>query len=249
MKNFSLSLATVLAMSTLATAGGDIAPAVEPAVEVVAPAADDSGFYIGGAYSMSTIDGSGYGSDGFSDPMWEEYYAFDDIDVSGYMLQAGYQFNKYIAVEGRYWGTTSEINKVSGNTAYYYQGEPDGDGTFWWESDGDFSAWGIYVKPMYPVTESLTVYGLLGYGSVQVDDSSWDVYGESGDLIDDSGFQWGIGASYALSDHISLFVDYVQLASDGEGSWNNGEIGEPWYSEESYEMDVSTINVGMTYKF
>ena len=107
MTNFKLSVATatVLAMSTFAVAGGDIAPAVEPAIEVLAPAATESGFYIGGAYSAANAE-AGYNeswNDGLS-----SYSENVDIDYDAFMLQAGYQFNKYIAIEGRYWSSVSD---------------------------------------------------------------------------------------------------------------------------------------------
>ncbi len=56
MKKFNLSLVAVLAMSTFAIAGGDIAP-VEPVIET--PMVEEStpgNFYLGLAYGMANIE-------------------------------------------------------------------------------------------------------------------------------------------------------------------------------------------------
>lgn len=227
MKNFTLSVVAALAMSTFAVAGGDIEPVVAP-VEAVAPAADESGFYIGGAYSHAS-----------SDTDWGAYYdgieAYGDSQEntqSGFMLLAGYQYNSYIAIEGRYWGSSSERSYDWGGDGYT-------------ETDGEFSAWGIYLKPMYPVSEKFTVYGLLGYGNAEID-SDWYEWEYDKKMLDDSGFQWGLGASYAYDEHISFFVDYVQLATDADDSYVYDEMYGVF---DKWETSLYTINAGVTYKF
>lgn len=65
------------------------------------------------------------------------------------MLQAGYKFNQYVAVEGRYWIGLEEGMEVDLGI--------NGDLTV--------DTWGLYVKPMYPVTEAFDIYALLGYAS------------------------------------------------------------------------------------
>lgn len=54
------------------------------------------------------------------------------------------------------------------------------------------------------------------------------------------------GASYALTDSLSVFADYVQLCNaDDSESWDeDGYIGE-----ENWDDTVYTINIGLTYKF
>ena len=95
MKKFNLSLVAILATSTFALAGGDIAP-VEPVVEYVEPASEVGGFYLG----------LGYGG-------MEAKLSTDLLNINKtsdtfnqVMFQAGYKFNEYVAIEGRYyWGT------------------------------------------------------------------------------------------------------------------------------------------------
>ena len=231
MKNFNLSLATVLAMSTFAMAGGDIEPVMEPVVEapiVVAPVVnDDSGFYIGGAYSQVNEEGEFLVNDGF------EYFEEWDFEQDAIMFQAGYKINKYIAIEGRYWigMGDSEESYIDG----FYDG-PDkivmgGD-----ERSGysDFDALGIYVKPMFPVTEQIDIYGLLGYADFTID--------YDGDEWSENGFSWGLGASFDITNNLSVFADYVVLYDDSETEYE-GEDKLEW-SEK-----IDTWNFGLTYKF
>ena len=196
MKKFNLSLVAVLAMSTFAVAGGDIAPVEEPVVVVPEVVESTGGFYLGGAY--------GYGDMEFSETGYSHNENFDS-----FMLQAGYKFNPYIAVEGRYWLTSEDS---------------------WDDWNEDFSAdsWGIYVKPMYPVTNELDVYALLGYG-----DTDPEIGGQGPDY-DTDGFQWGLGASYDVTDNVAVFVDYVNLYDDT----NDGE-----------DLTIDTVNFGVTYTF
>lgn len=240
MKRFTLSMAALAAMGTLAMAGGDIEAPVEPIVEVEAPmAVSDSGFYIGGAVSLinSETDANGaYGDGDEYDYQWSEE---SEGDTYGFMLQAGYQFNKYIAVEGRYWNANTEIDSTYTDDYGTYSSN---------DGYGDMTAWGIYVKPMYPVTDAVSIYGLLGYGNTQIEDKA---YGGK-QLLDENSFQWGVGASYAYDEHISFFVDYVQLASDAEEShdYNAGDEDPYWdYDYVNWETSVYAVNVGVSYKF
>jgi len=176
MKKFNLSLVAVLAMSTFAIAGGDIAP-VEPVIET--PVVEEStpgGFYLGLAYGLSSVTEDIEGQTGL------------DEDYSAVMIQAGYKFNPYVAIEGRYWFGLAE--EIAPNT------------------DLTVDTWAIYVKPSYPITESFDVYGLLGYGN------SEGTIAQTG-FADDTetfvGFAWGAGVAYSLTESVALFVDYTSL--------------------------------------
>ncbi|WP_373033985.1 porin family protein [Sulfurovum sp.] len=176
MNKVVLSVCTVMAMSSLGFAGGDmkdVEPAVVPVVEVIE---EEKNFYVGlGLSALSTREGS---LDFFDDK--------DDQDRTGNLaFLAGYEFNPYVAVEGRY---------------STYIAEED-----WLNSD----TWGIYLKPQYPVNEDFNVYALLGFGGMSVD----GVDGFDMD-VDDTGFQWGLGVSYGVAEDFAIFVDYVSIASD-----------------------------------
>ena len=200
MKKFNLSLVAVLTMGTLAMAGGDIAP-VEPMVET--PMVEEStpgAFYLGLAYGAASSDvGETYTP--ISGPL--EVYSHDN-DYDTIMLQAGYKFNPYIAVEGRYW----------------------------FDLDNSTDTWGIYAKPMYPVTDAIDIYGLLGYASSDAD------YG-----VDADGFSWGIGGAYAFSDNVAVFVDYTSMYDDDD---TVGYIGG---DSSKFNTEITSWNFGVTYTF
>ena len=218
MKKITLSLASVIVLSGLSFAGGDISPAEEPVVAV--PVVEDaSGFYMGAGLALINTRGASADLKFFSDSVGSDR-------LGGLTLLAGYDFNRYIAAEGRF-------------TFSFSSGDDD---------PVDFSSWAIFVKPQYPVSEYFKIYALLGYGGVTMDEqyeylgSGHPEYIYPTD-IDDSGFQWGVGAAFSLKGYIesdvSIFVDYTSLANDMEGIYWNGDT----------EADADAITVGVTYKF
>jgi len=194
MRKLNLSLASIFAIGTFATAGGDIGP-VEPVINEPVAIKSNGNFYLGLAYSY--IDAEEKNS--LTDTTVVDD-SFDDI-----MIQAGYNFNQYVAVEGRYWFGLSDTT-ING-------------------ADIELDAWGIYLKPQYPTTEAFNMYALLGYGSAEFDFSGSSTV--NSDTMD--GFSWGLGASYTFTDNVSVFVDYVSIYNDDEvvyddaiDSWNVG---------------------------
>ena len=84
----------------------------------------------------------------------------------------------------------------------------------------------IYAKPMYPIGDAAKVYALLGYGDTSYDNG----------VVDNSenGFQWGLGANYAVTENIGVFADYTNLYDD---------------TFAGVDSTVDAINVGVTYTF
>ena len=199
MKKFNLSLAALVAMSTFAIAGGDIAP-IDPVIDeptVEAPVVPSMGaFYLGLAYSHMNVNAQEIGGPA-------------EIDISGnaYTLLAGYNINPYFAIEGRYNATVGDLNVDNGTT--------DTD------VDADLSNMGLYIKPMYPIT-NFNLYALLGYGEVELEDET------------ENGFQWGLGASYSVNENIAVFTDYTRLYDD---------------SDDGADVVVDAFTVGLNYKF
>jgi opacity protein-like surface antigen len=201
MKKITLSFVSAVALSGFAVAGGDIAP-VEPMVETPTPVITESGFYGGLGY--------GYFKQSTDSPLNV------DVESDSIVLQAGYQYNDYLAFEGRYWIGMGGVDQTPMNAS------------------GDFDAWGLYIKPMYPVNESFDIYALLGYADSTIDyDSSWD--------WETDGFSWGIGVQYEVMSNIVLFADYVCMASDDSVDINSNSV--------SADIDLYTVNFGVTYKF
>jgi len=201
MKKILLAAGALVAMNSLAIAGGDIAP-VEPAVAVpaVADNNDDEGLYAGIAYSYMShdIDYAGAGTRA-------------EMDFNGMMLEIGYQFNKYVAVEGRYATTI-------------------GDDLDDWATSSEASAWGLFVKPMLPLSQRATVYGLLGYSMTETSNT----LNGTGIDFDESGLSWGAGFALDMNEDLGLFIEYVR-----------------WYDDtvENYDHVVDGLSLGVTYQF
>ncbi len=218
MKNITLSAIVFLAMGTYTVAGGNIVLVEESVVEVQQEVVnDDSGFYIGVAYTAianeTTISNGVNG----------------EVDYDGFMLQAGYKFNPYIAVEARYWDGGDKRLNMS-----HPVGHPDGDDH---SVPSEFDAWGIYVKPMYPVTEALDVYALLGWGE---QDTVNHIYTPG-----DGTFSWGLGAAYSFTENVSVFVDYVSIYDDT--AIENST--DPYGNSVDVEVQSTSLNIGIAYKF
>ncbi|WP_295419838.1 porin family protein [Sulfurovum sp.] len=174
MNTIKTSAVAVLLISTFAVAGGDIAP-VEP--EISTPVVMDTesglaGFYVGLGYTYMKMDNAG---------------AAGDVNGNGITLLGGYNFNKYLAVEGRYSMTLGDLSVDNGADA------------------GDLSNIALYLKPQYTV-DMFKLYGLLGYGQVTYDNGSTD-YSENG-------FQYGAGMGIMATDNIDVYVDYTRLYDD-----------------------------------
>lgn len=211
MKKVTLSLITIISLSTFAVAGGDISP-VEPYVEVPEVSDNKPGnFHVGLGYSYMNMNVENFNYQSV------DYVGNSDSDITAHsvLFKGGYNFNEYIGVEGRYTMSVGDLTLDDGQES---------------DVDGDMSNLGIYAKVMYPVMEQFSVYGLLGYGQVTVDD---------GEEFSESGFQWGIGAEYAVTENIGLFVDYANLYND---TGFDGQLA-------GSDVMVDAISVGATYKF
>ncbi len=176
MRKSIVALAALTAMGSALMAGGDI--------EVVVPEVvveDFSGPYAGIGYAFGTADVT------VDAP---EFGIETEKTVDAVAFIAGYDFNQYVAVEGRYnYGIEDDViyKKVV-------------------ETISTDSA-SIFVKPQYPVTAEASVYALLGY--------SWlDVNSNYAETIELDGFSWGLGAEYAVAENIEVFADYTSLYSD-----------------------------------
>ena len=166
--------------------------------------ADMSSYYVGAGLGKGVVDNK---------------QSQEKMDSTSVTLQAGYKYNEYVAVEGRYsFGFNMDYSPgLTGNNSNDY--------------NGDYSSWGIYLKPMYPVYD-FNIYGLLGYGGVQLSNL------DSGDAYE-SGFQWGLGTEYNINENFAVFVDYVKVYDDNGFDYRA--------VSEDVESDIWTL--GVSYKF
>lgn len=160
--------------------------------------ADNAGLYIGGGYAYTTIDFSASND-------WFDLPSFD-ATMDSIILLAGFDFNDYIGVEGRYyWNTTSGIK-------YQYN---------YFDLLDDYKAesFTIYAKPQYSF-DMISIYALLGLAM-----NSYTALAQSGD---DTIFSWGGGVRFKLTESFALFADYTDLGESdvllttGISSWNFG---------------------------
>ena len=186
MKKIALSVVAIVGMSSFVFAGGDIVPVTEPSGEVVVES--PSAFYVGLGIAAVSATGNTLSENIFDEKNGQER-------LGNVTLLAGYDYNEYVAFEGRY--TTS----------------------FAREDIVEMNGWSLFVKPQYPVSEEFSVYALLGFGGVTMD----GINGSAVD-VDDTGFQWGLGVSYDVYDNMVLFADYTSLANDMDGIFWGGEL-------------------------
>ena len=82
---------------------------------------------------------------------------------------------------------------------------------------------GAYLKPNYDLTDSLNLYGLLGASKVNMSEPS--------NRSTNTGFSYGLGLDYAVSDTFSVFIDAVD------------------YLRKSNKNDVYGATLGAAYHF
>ncbi len=185
--------------------------------------ADKSAFYLGLGYSYIMSNRTArHNTPG--EPTHGVTVRDVDSHTNAILLQAGYQFNKYLALEGRYTFSISDLTLEDNQ----YGGRN-------WDDDIDISNIALYLKPIYPIGD-FSVYGLLGYGKVERKDND-DSRGD----WDDHNFQWGVGAQYAMTDYLLIFVDYTQ--------WHNSDDEAHSNVPRRVDTEFSAASVGITYKF
>lgn len=222
MKEITLSIVSILMLSELSFAGGSIAPVEEPIVEEIV-VEDSSAFYAGLGYSYLTSNRTAR-LNIQGDPLDGTVVKNTDSTANNLLLQVGYQFNQYFAVEGRY---TFSVGDHS--LTHNFEGGREED------VDIGISNLAIYLKPMYPIGD-FSLYGLLGYGKIEREFNVAPTHEWDG-----SGFQWGAGFQYTVMDNVSIFADYTL--------WYD-EDGEPHERiPRLLDTDFSVVGVGISYKF
>jgi len=177
MKKVKQSVVALLLGSTFAIAGGDLAPIVEPIVNIPEPVVMEpelTGFYAGVGYSCLQM--------GLDVPY------LDMRAMTAISATAGYNFNKFIAVEGRYTASIGDVTVKTTNS------EVDVDSI-------DLANIGLYIKPQYAIN-NFALYALLGYGQFGLDD---------GDSFSEAGVQYGAGINAMVSNNVGLFIDFRRL--------------------------------------
>ena len=186
MKNFALSIIALMALNSHVMAGGDFTDAEVLPLVFEGEDSKSEGLYLGIAYSHMSHDLDFQGST-----------TNVELDYHAIMINLGYKFNPYIAVEGRYNGSLDD-NDMDDYT-----------------ENSDLTAWSFFVKPMYPLAPEMDIYALIGYSGTE---SNNDFVGTS---VDEGSFSWGAGGSYILTEDFTLFADYTQYYNDTLNSFDH----------------------------
>jgi opacity protein-like surface antigen len=163
-------------------------------------AQESYGLYAGGAYAATNLELS---IDGINEARDE----IQENDVNNIFLFAGYDMNKNMAIEGRYYLNTSDIT-LNDDSAL--------------SSSYKAQTIALYAKPKIDMG-FFTLYGLVGltYNNYSLN----ELFG--GDT-DDTLFSWGAGTQFNLTPNIGFFVDYTDLGESDTtvtsnlSSWNLG---------------------------
>ena len=205
---------SMLTLSTFAFAGGDIKP-VEVQVatqEEPNPVLNSSNFYLG--LGVSTLK-------------LKNDFTKESFKAKALTLQAGYTYNAYLALEGRYTHHVGDVEYDHGSDHRVNAGENIKN------YPTDFTNIALYLKPQYKI-DDFKAYALLGYGEVKLT----NIPQNSADRAE-AGFQWGVGMAYDVSKNISLFLDYTNMY-EGKGFD---------YLAVNRNIKADAITFGMTYTF
>lgn len=178
---------------------------------LVAPAlAMDSPFYVGGQVSATKL----------KEMDSSESVSFDFTTIS---VLAGYQFNPYVAAEVRF-GTG-------------VKGERYREPGFQEELTVDQQSM-LLLKAGVPLSNSLSLYGLAGYGASKF---KYEVQDEGFRFTDSEtldGFAWGVGAGLKFTPRLTATLEYLQLPQE---RFRDGS--------DSYKLKANNLSLGLNYQF
>ncbi len=147
----------------------------------------------------------------------------------GAMVRGGYDYNEYIGIEARYIRTFLDEGPYGGTPLAHA---------------------GLFLKPQYPVSERVNLYGLLGYGYTEnLGNGARLNYFDS-----DWGFSAGAGLEYDLSDREGDRIENGNYDRTFDGY---AEQGRGWSLFLDYQRlliksdipDLDAVSFGVRYDF
>ncbi len=231
MKTLKSFLAIALLSSSALFAGGPFVPApapepdtepVEPAIAEVPEAPKEKGFQpyfgVGLGSSSETVKsqakvcgGCQYNKEDQTTTKGADKiikWGGSDSAATG-MALVGVEINDFLAIEGRITKGLSDYEIKDHKPISFINGA-------------------VYLKPQYKF-ENTSVYALLGYG--------YSKLSFMGNDTTSTGFQYGAGASYDVSDELTAFLDYTKLYDGGDK-----------ISKATTAGSISSVNAGVIYK-
>lgn len=153
---------------------------------------------------------------------------YEDVTY-GAMVRGGYEYNQYFGVEARYIRTFLDEGPFGGTPLTHA---------------------GIFLKPQYPVSERVNLYGLLGYGYTEnLGNGARLNYFDS-----DWGLSAGAGIEYDLSDREG---DRIENGNYDRAFEGYADQGRGWSLFLDYQRlliksdvpDLNAISLGLRYDF
>lgn len=149
------------------------------------------GLMSGTAHGNSLYGGLSYG-------FLETEFGSTDFDTPTLNFALGTEVSPHLAVEGRL-GLG-----VDDDTNFGFNVEID-----------DYFA--LYLKPILPLSDTVSLYGLFGFAEITRETSFGD--------DDDNDFSYGFGASAKIAPQWDLFAEYISLYDDDDVEISGFNLG------------------------
>ncbi len=142
------------------------------------------------------------------------------------VAKLGYDFNKYIGIEGRVGYGITEADHDGGGTSKIKEN------------------YGIYLKPQLPLGDTVSLFGLAGYAKAKVESNGVSP-GFTGTLNEASP-SFGLGLEYKINDSWSILAEGVRLLHSVEASTGTYT---PTPSPAEDDINLDTYGFGVNYRF
>ncbi|WP_057831486.1 porin family protein [Colwellia sp. TT2012] len=175
-------------------------------------AEDESNWYLGAQYSA------------------QEVTSLPDRKFKTVGVVGGYQYNKYFALETRY------NTGISGySSQFYVNGSSDAE----YKEDIDKQA-SLFIRASYPLFNLFGIYALAGVTKSKYEittrSSHTDLEGNTTTTypyiikLSESGFTYGVGLNYQITETVTLFIDYqilpgLTIGSGSSAKWKSMNLG------------------------
>jgi hypothetical protein len=144
------------------------------------------------------------------------------------VAKIGYNFNKYIGIEGRAgYGITDA--------------DHDGGGTSKLKEN-----YGIYLKPQLPLGDKVSLFGLAGYAKAKVESTG----GNAGSLIgtvNEASPSFGLGLEFNINDSWSVVAEGVRLLHGAENTYS--VLNSTPNTKLEDDINLDTYGLGVNHKF
>lgn len=144
--------------------------------------------------------------------------------------KVGYNFNKYIGVEGRAGFGVTDADHDGGGTSELKEN------------------YGLYLKPQLPLGDKVSLFGLAGYAKAKVDSTSTSTGGLTGEL-DEGSVSFGLGLEYLINDRWSIVAEGIRLLHKVEASDGTYTNGSGTAVNDEDDINLDTFGLGINYKF